>query len=259
VTRSPARFERQWVALLLAAVGGAVDGVGFLVLHHLFTAHMSGNSIAAAAYAGLADWKLAAHRIFPIPVFIVGVVLGALVRGSPTRNRGRPVLAAALVVEAAFLLAFTVAASGVAINGEVPREPAWRFYLLAALPALAMGVQNATLRRVGAVHIRTTFITGMLTNAAEEAVSCFVWVWHRLRGHSAGRVLRVLPRRSAFGRMVLYAAIWLGYVAGAVVAVCGLTRFGVAVLAVPVGALLVIAVADVLRPISPPTNVAENE
>jgi uncharacterized membrane protein YoaK (UPF0700 family) len=247
--------ERQGVALALAAVGGAVDGVGFLVLHHLFTAHMSGNSIAAAAYAGLADWELAAHRFFPIPVFVAGVVLGALVRGVPTRNRNRPVLAAALAVEAALLLAFTVGAAWVAVNGEVPPEPAWRFYLLAALPALAMGVQNATLRRVGAVHIRTTFITGMLTNAAEEAVSCFVWMCRRLRGHAAGRVLRVLPRRPDFGRMLLYSAIWLGYVIGAVIAVCGLTRFGVAVLAVPVVVLLVIAATDVRRPISPPPDV----
>jgi uncharacterized membrane protein YoaK (UPF0700 family) len=229
-----------------------VDGVGFLVLHHLFTAHMSGNSIAAAAYAGLTDWPSAAHRFFPIPIFVAGVVLGALVRGVPTRNRNRPVLAAALAVEAALLLAFTIGAAWAAVKGEVPREPAWRFYALAALPALAMGVQNATLRRVGAVHIRTTFITGMLTNAAEEAVSCFAWAWHRLRGHSAGRVLRVLPRRPAFGRMLLYSAIWLGYVLGAVVAVCGLTRFGVAVLAVPVCALLAIAAADVRHPISPP-------
>jgi uncharacterized membrane protein YoaK (UPF0700 family) len=117
-----------------------------------------------------------------------------------------------------------------------------------------MGVQNATLRRVGAVHIRTTFITGMLTNAAEEAVSCFVWTWHQLRGHSAGRVLRVLPRRAGFGRMLLYSAVWLGYVLGAVAAACGLARFGVTVLAVPVGALLVIAAADVLSPVSPPPD-----
>ena len=44
----------------------------------------------------------------------------------------------------------------------------WTFYFVAALPPLAMGVQNSALCRIGGMGVRTTFITGMLTNAGME-------------------------------------------------------------------------------------------
>src|SRR5262249_36270733 len=46
VSKAQARKEREkaGVVLLLAWIAGGVDAIGYLVLLHLFTAHMSGNS-----------------------------------------------------------------------------------------------------------------------------------------------------------------------------------------------------------------------
>ncbi len=67
---------KGWLILLLAFIGGWVDAYGYLVLVQLFTAHMSGNSIAMTVYAGKADWARAFHRAFPIPLFVLGIFLG---------------------------------------------------------------------------------------------------------------------------------------------------------------------------------------
>ena len=134
---------------------------------------MSGNSIAAAVYTGQGDWASAGHRAFPIPVFVLGVMLGAALCEWLARRKVRPILAAAFGLEAVLLALFVSGwPGGTSSPAAFPHDPAWQFYAVAALPALAMGVQNAALRRVGAVRVRTTYITGMLTNAAEEAVTC---------------------------------------------------------------------------------------
>ncbi|MGE3809415.1 MAG: DUF1275 family protein, partial [Gemmataceae bacterium] len=46
------RHDQAGFTLLLTWSAGIVDGVGFLILFHMFTAHMSGNSIAMGVYAG---------------------------------------------------------------------------------------------------------------------------------------------------------------------------------------------------------------
>jgi uncharacterized membrane protein YoaK (UPF0700 family) len=229
---------RAWLALDLALTGGAVDGIGFVILYHVFTAHMSGNSIAAAVYTGQGDWASAVHRAFPIPVFVLGVMLGAALCEWLARRRVRPVLAAAFGLEAVLLALFVLVARWDEQSGRIPRDPAWQFYAIAALPALAMGVQSAALRRVGAVKVRTTYITGMLTNAAEEAVACLYGIADR-----SGEDLR-----AAFRRGSLFAGIWVAYVLGAVIGVWAEARVGPAVLAVPVAGLVVVAVWDLVRP-----------
>ncbi|MDQ2798914.1 MAG: DUF1275 family protein [Armatimonadota bacterium] len=66
--------EKARLGLLLAWVAGGVDATGFLTLAHLFTAHMSGNSVALAVSAAQGHWMEAARRAFPIPLFVVGAL-----------------------------------------------------------------------------------------------------------------------------------------------------------------------------------------
>ncbi len=246
---------RAWLALQLALTGGAVDGIGFVVLYHVFTAHMSGNSIAAAAYAGRGEWPSALHRALPIPAFVLGVAAGAGLCEGLARRGVRSVFAAAAGLEAALLFAFlTLAAWGRRPEG-IPRDPAWGFYAVVSLPALAMGVQSAAFRRVGPVRVRTTFITGMLTDSAEEAVACLYWLADHARGPRPPRAAELLRRlfgTAVFRHALLFAGIWGCYVLGAVVGVWAEARVGPAILAVPAAGLAAAALRDLVRPIGPP-------
>jgi uncharacterized membrane protein YoaK (UPF0700 family) len=67
----------SWVAFLLAWTAGAVDAIGYLVLYHEFTAHMSGNTVAMGAQLGEGNFGEAAHRLIPIPLLVLGIALGA--------------------------------------------------------------------------------------------------------------------------------------------------------------------------------------
>jgi uncharacterized membrane protein YoaK (UPF0700 family) len=231
-------WAKSFLALLAALVAGAVDGIGFVVLFHLFTAHMSGNSISSAVHLAQGDGGEALHRAFPIPVFVLGVFAGAALCEALSRRGVRRVHAVVLSLEALLLLLF-LACVWWAGGDRVPREPAGRFYAVACLPALAMGVQNAALRRTGAVKVRTTFISGMLTNAAEEAAACLLW-----RCGSRGQ-----GEEPSVARMLFYSGIWLAYVLGAAGGVWAEARLGAAALLGPVVGLAVFVAWDVARPL----------
>lgn len=244
--------EQAWVALFLALVGGYVDAVGYLVLFKLFTAHMSGNSIGMTVAVGQGDWAEAFHRVFPIPIFVAGVLAGAALGEALHRRGVRSAVAAAFGLEVVLLGLFIGVGTAVYRDGAVRPGAAWAFYLIAALPPLAMGLQNSALRRVGGLGVRTTYITGMLTNFAEETVQYAYWLRGRIAAGGLRAGLAESRRQPAFRGMVLYFGIWLAYVAGGVAGALAELQWRLWALLVPLAALAGVAVADLIRPISPP-------
>lgn len=259
MSRTQARdvWEQAGLAILLAWVAGFVDAVGYLTLFHVFTAHMSGNTIAAGVHLGQEDWSAAFHRAFPIPLFVAGVALGAALAEFLLRRGYRSVFSFGVSLEA-LLLGFFFAWGGEVFSaGGIRPEVGWHFYLLAALPALAMGVQNATIRRVGNTTVRTTYISGMVTNFAEEAVQFLFWLSDHFLGRHGkgfGLLVRLSPRQRSFNRLLLRAGIWTAYVVGAILAARTLQRWDLYCLLVPIGCLVVIGLCDAFHPILPPNQ-----
>jgi uncharacterized membrane protein YoaK (UPF0700 family) len=241
----------------LACVGGFVDGAGYLVLWEMFTSHMSGNSVKSGVLAGQQQWARALHQAFPIPLFVLGVAVGAALGEVLQRRRVRSTIAVGLGIEAVLLGLFLVAGQPAMFEGKLWPDGSLKFYLLAALPALAMGLQNATLRRFGGVTSNTTFITGNLTSFAEDAVQYLFWL-----GDHAGRrgtrrlsvLLRLSPRRPVFQRMRLLLAIWVGYVIGAVLGAAAVLRWELLALLAPITCLVLFVIIDTLRPLSLPSE-----
>jgi uncharacterized membrane protein YoaK (UPF0700 family) len=230
--RAAGRPAAQRLAVLLAWVGGGVDAIGYLALAHLFTAHMSGNTVALGASLGQGEGGEVLRRGAAIVLFAVGIAVGTAV-GEVRRERGRrhPTVAV-FVVEMVLLAAFaTVGAPGV-LGGDMPAPDDWRFYGLVALPTVAMGLQSATLRRIGHLQVRTTYISGVLTNLMEAIV-------HRL----------CRPGRDESGEPVrIYAAVWGAYLLGAIVGGAGYGRVGVLALVVPISGLGLAAALDLRHP-----------
>src|SRR5262249_38393191 len=80
-------------------------------------------------------------------------------------------------LEAAPLFLFMICSRGAISGGATGANLTWEFYPLVALPAFAMGLQNAALRRVGGRIVRTTYVTGMLTDLAEAGVVLGGGIW----------------------------------------------------------------------------------
>jgi uncharacterized membrane protein YoaK (UPF0700 family) len=222
-----------YAAMLLAWVAGSVDGLGYLVLFHLFTANMTGNSVTLGTALGQGQWGAALRSAFPLPLFLLGVAVGAIAREA-ARHRGvapRPVV---LGIETVPLLAFLLA--GAVLDGADRILPdSWPFHALAGLATFAMGLQNAVPPRVHGRSVRTTYVTGTLTDFAESVVACLL--------PAPG-----LSRRAALLGVVLYGGIWSAYVAGAVTSGLTAHRWGAAASALALAGLVAVILHDLTRP-----------
>jgi uncharacterized membrane protein YoaK (UPF0700 family) len=240
------------LAVLLAWVAGTVDAIGYLTLSRLFTAHMSGNSAAMSAEFGAGQRAQALHRLLPIPLFVAGVAVGAALIEVALRRSFRSPFAFALSLQAILLLIFLVW-GGARMHGDTVQAHSFgEFVALVALPSLAMGVQNATLRKVGSENVRTTYVSGMLTNFAENGVAWLFWMGDHIRGKRAERkwrVLRVAFRQPALWRMALFGGIWAAFAVGALMGGWGASRWETGALLLPLAGLALVIGIDLAHPI----------
>ena len=131
----------RWMAVLLAALAGYVDSIGFLQLGGLFVSFMSGNTTRMAAGLAQGDWRLAGVAGLILLLFVTGAMLGALVAsGAGPHTRAR-----VLAVEAALLLAAALAAG------------LGRPVVAVTCMVVAMGLENAVFLRNGQGGVGLTF------------------------------------------------------------------------------------------------------
>jgi uncharacterized membrane protein YoaK (UPF0700 family) len=208
------------LALTLAAVAGFVDAVGFIVLRGLFTAHMSGNAAQVGVRVGHGDIGAAVPLLVAIVLFVIGAGLGSTLEVLG-RRRGAGI-ALTLGIQAALIAAFMAYGEAKIGTGKVADHELSGFYVLATFAILAMGLQAASIRRVGGQAIRTTYISGVLTDL----------------GRGIAGLLHEGKAETAVG---LLAGIGLCYLAGASVGSLAHTAVGMWALALPLAALVVAA------------------
>jgi uncharacterized membrane protein YoaK (UPF0700 family) len=236
------------LAFALAGVGGYVDGVGFLALFQVFTSHMSGNTTMTGVRLGQQAWADAGRAAFPIPVFFCGVVTGALLTDSLRRRGVRLALAFVLGLEAGLLFLCTLWGDWALATGAVSGHFGVEYYALVALLTLAMGMQNAALRRAHGGATRTTFITGTLTTAGEEAAAFLSWLHDRAKRRRSTVLLRLGLRQTSWNRMAVLMTLWSAYLGGASAGAAAEQNWGMVCLAAPVAGILGLIGYEFVRP-----------
>jgi uncharacterized membrane protein YoaK (UPF0700 family) len=148
--------------LVLTFTTGLVDAVSFLGLGRVFTANMTGNIVFLGfGIAGSGGLPVLAPLI-SLGSFLAGAGGGGVLA---QRTRHHPEhVARALAIEVALIGAAVVLAAAVdvrphSVSGDV----------VIALLALAMGVRNATVRRIGVPDLTTTVLTMTLTGLAADS------------------------------------------------------------------------------------------
>lgn len=241
-----------WLPPVLGAVGGAVDAAGFIVLFGLFTAHMSGNTTGLGVAVGGGDWSEAAKRGFVVPVFVLTTAAGVGFYEVRRRAAGAATRALTdlLVLEVVLIVAFAAAAGTLASDAGF-RVDSPAFFLVAALATMAMGLQNAAVRRAGPHPVHTTFVTGMLT---EGAIALVQWRLARRdlrRSEVDDRGDEVATRvvaDDARERVRLASAVWGAYLAGGVSSAFAVTRVSTWCALVPAAVVALSVVALRRRP-----------
>jgi uncharacterized membrane protein YoaK (UPF0700 family) len=167
--------------ILLTIVTGLVDALAYLRLGHVFVANMTGNVVflgfAAAGARGLSVWG----SLLALGCFLPGGIAAGRLASRLGDDRRRRLFAAATVEVVLCLVAVAIAAVEGRQLGTASR------YLLIALLALAMGVQNATARRLAVVDLTTTVLTLTLTGIAADS-----WLGGGSGARTARRFLAVV-------------------------------------------------------------------
>jgi uncharacterized membrane protein YoaK (UPF0700 family) len=166
VLRSLASVERTQVAntrlaSVLAFIAGSINAGGYLAVRQ-YTSHMSGIVSAIADNFALADYPLILAGMAAVLSFVAGAMCCAIVINWGDRSLLHSRYALALVIESALLVVFSY------------RGRAWDQHQLIAIPVtvsllcFVMGFQNAIITRISNAEIRTTHVTGMITDIGIE-------------------------------------------------------------------------------------------
>lgn len=185
----------------LAAIAGAVNAVGLLGVHHQALAHMSGPLTMLGNELALGELRLALAAGLTVLAFFAGCAASAAIIGQATLKLGRR-YGVVLILESVALLAAWWALRHAWLGGE------W-------LAAFACGLQNAMASTYSGAVIRTTHMTGVVTDLGMAL------------GHWLGR--HPVDRR----RVGLYAVLLLGFLCGGVAGSYGFARVGLHALLAP--------------------------
>ncbi|MFB2539492.1 MULTISPECIES: YoaK family protein [unclassified Acinetobacter] len=171
---------------LLATNAGMINVMGLLTALHQSISHMTGNVSMLATAIYQHEWEHVGFLILVVACYVIGSLYSGYILGSGTPKIGRR-YGYPLALVTLFII-FSWMAS--------PYFP--RYGLLWA--ATAMGVQNAMMSHYGGTIIRTTHLSGVLTDL----------------GLAFGYMLRGLnvERR----RLLLHGLILLGFLLGGLIA-----------------------------------------
>jgi len=171
---------------LLSVIAGMVDLTGFFTLGHVFTAHVTGNLVVAAAAAVQGGpWNLA--QALAIPVFMLALALVWLIAQASDRS-GLSLARLLLLVQ--FLL--LGALLGFSAITKPSNDPSGFMAGIAVMIAVsAMACQYALLRLAMPRAVSTAVMTGNLTNTVLALMDSLP-EHRRLLPVDAGRLKRSL-------------------------------------------------------------------
>lgn len=199
--------DRLAAVLLLAAIAGCVDAVGFTELGGYFVSFMSGNSTRLGLHLAYGEFSAALFTFGLVALFVGGAAAGTLI----LQGRRRYGVSVLLLCEAALLgLAWAL----------LDRQPSAGAVIL----PVAMGLSNIVAFDRRSERVGVTYFTGTLVRIGVGLASLG-------RGESARTVLRDI-------------GLWLALIIGVAYGGAGLLRWGGEVLLGPIVILAALALIE---------------
>jgi len=169
--------QQARLAISLAWIAGYTNIVTVITCGTV-TSHVSGTASNLGRQVAEGAWPLALLSLHLLLLFF----LGALVSGALTefghRRGWESIYAFPIAVETVLLALFAVVVEA-QDHGAPQSGPA--LYLLTGIASFAMGLQNATITRISTGVVRTTHITGVLTDLGIETAQFVLWLRDRGR------------------------------------------------------------------------------
>ncbi|MBC7680938.1 MAG: DUF1275 domain-containing protein [Ferruginibacter sp.] len=225
---------------LLAFNAGAINAGGFLVVG-MYTSHMTGFASMLSDNLVLGNITLVLGALGTLLAFTGGAATTAVLVNWARQHHLRSEYALPLLCEALLLLVFGL------IGATLNRQTPFAVPLAVLVLAFTMGLQNAVVSKLSASQIRTTHMTGVITDLGIE-LGKLVYM-NRQDSPLASRV------RANRVKLRLYATLLSAFVVGGLVGAMGFKYVGF-IWVVPLAVLLLglslpPLVADLVRPRRP--------
>ncbi|GAB3625365.1 membrane protein [Pandoraea terrae] len=166
----PVRTEKtnRRLGCSLAFVAGAANAGGFLAVGQ-YTSHMSGIVASLSDNLALGQIVLVIAGLCSLLAFLVGAATSAVLINWGRRHHTHSEYAAPLMLEAFLLLTFGVLGANLE-HHQLLFVPA-----TVVLLCYVMGLQNAIITKISKAEIRTTHVTGLVTDMGIELGKLFYW------------------------------------------------------------------------------------
>jgi len=222
--RRTERGNRQ-LGLSLAFIAGATNAGGFMAVDQ-YTSHMSG--IVSSMADNLATHKLALVLVGfgSVAAFLAGAAYSAILINWGRHHRTHSEYAYPLLWEALLLCCFGLMGGYLELhqNGFVP--------ITVMLLCFIMGLQNAIITKISKAEIRTTHMTGIITDIGIE-------IGKLLYINSSKESPHYKPVKADFRRMRLLMALLASFFIGGLAGAVGFKYVGYSS-TLPLAALLVV-------------------
>jgi len=241
--------QQARLAITLAWVAGYTNIVALLTCGHV-TSHVSGTASDLGRGVATAAWGLVGFSLWLLVSFFLGAALSGLSTEFGRRRNWESIYVFPMALEALLLAMFAL---GVELHEFGTTERGLKLYLMTGTASLAMGLQNATITRISNGVVRTTHVTGVLTDLGLEMAHFLLWLKDRRRGvlpASAESFVHSAQHHPTAMRLVLLLSIVGSFALGAGLGMAGYAFVPRLAMVPPVLFLAWIIYQDVRRPIA---------
>lgn len=216
--------SNQHIGFVLSFVAGAINAGGFLAVHQ-YTSHMTGIVSAMADDVALGLYELALAGLGSLICFLAGATCSALMVNYSRRHKMHSKYALPILLEAVLLLVFgLLGAKLIVVEGLF-------ISFTVMLLCFIMGLQNAVITKLSKSDIRTTHITGIITDIGIELGKLVYWNASKYNDTAI-----VVADRN---RLMVLTLLAIFFFVGGVIGALGFNRLGY-IATVPLSMILVV-------------------
>ena len=233
---SPRRTARSnlHLGVTLAFVAGALNAGGFLAIGQ-YTSHMSGIVSSAADNLVLGNVVLTMSALLSHFAFVGGSASTSLLVSYARRHAFTYIYTPTLIFEAFLLLVFGF------VGKKLQEHELVELSMTAVLLCYVMGLQNALITKISNAEIRTTHVTGLVTDIGIELGRLIYWNRSN-HDEKYTQVAEVIANRS---KLKVHVMLVFFFFCGGVVGALGFSTIGF-ISTVPLAiALITLSVAPV--------------
>lgn len=214
IAQAHSYYQQARLAVTLAWIAGYTNILTILVCGHV-TSHVSGTTSDLGRAVIEARWEAAGFLLFLLFTFFVGAGVSGLAAEVGKRRGWESIYVLPIAIEAALLAVFAIALEFFSPEDLKRREIV---LTLLGIASMAMGLQNATITRISSGVVRTTHVTGVLTDLGLETVQFLWFLKDERRSLAKGRAIdaaRFLYRHATSQHLMVLGAILGSFALGA--------------------------------------------